>query len=106
MVRRAARARFGPGHVELLGLGEQSLLGLTVGGELRVAFGVDRVAGDEEGVLSGLEPLPQRLVDVLGRPAGGLPLREQIAESGCGGRPLGRTGQFLGPHTQSLLGLP
>ena len=52
-----------------------------------------------------LEPLPQRVVDILGRPAGGLPLGQQVAERRTGRAPLGGVGQFLGALTQRLLGL-
>ena len=41
-----------------------TLLGLGVGLELGVAFGVDGVAGGEKSVLGGLEPLPERVVGV------------------------------------------
>ena len=48
------------------------------------------VAGTEERVLRGPEPLPQRVVDVLLRAAGRLPLLHQVAVGACGRAPVGR----------------
>ena len=66
---------------------QQRLLGLAHWRSARVAFGGHRVARREERVLGGLEPLPQRVVDVLGGAAGGLPLGEQAAERARWWRP-------------------
>ena len=105
IVRSAARG-VAVGGVDPLGLGEQRLLGFGVGRELGVALGGGGIAGREELVLGALEPLPQRVVDVLGRPAGGLPLGQQVAERRRGGSPVGGVTELLGAHTQSFLGLP
>ena len=65
-------------------------LHLGVGRVLGVELDVGLVARAEEGVLSSAEPLPQRVVDVLGRPAGGLPLRHQVAVGAGRRAPVGR----------------
>ena len=68
------------------------------------------VAGTEEGVLGAAEPLPQLVVDVLGRRAGRLPLPHQVAVAARGRAPVGRVGERLGLLGQPLLdhagGLP
>ena len=68
-----------------------------------VQRGVGGVAGAEEGVLGAAEPLPQRVVDVLGRRAGGLPLAHQVAVAAGGRAPVGRVGERLGLLGQPLL---
>ena len=86
-----------------LGLDQELLLDLGVGGELGVLGGVRGVAGAEEGVLRAAEPRPQLLVDVARRGPGGLPLRIRSRYSPDGRTPLGRVGQRLGLLDQPLL---
>ena len=86
-----------------LGLDEQLLLDLGVGGELGVLRGVRGVAVGEEGVLRGPEPLPELLVDVARCRAGGLPAPHQLAVLARRRTPLGRVGQRLGLLGQPLL---
>ena len=61
------------------------------------------VTGTEERVLGAAEPLPQLLVDVLGRRAGGLPLAHQVAVAAGGRAELGGGGQRLGLLDQAQL---
>ena len=83
-----------------------ALLDLGVGGELLVLLGLGGVAGAEEGVLGAAEPLPQRVVDVARRRAGGLPLPHQVAEPAGRRAPVGGVGQALGLLGQPLLDHP
>ncbi len=90
----------------LLGLDEQRALHLGVAAYSASSFAFVCVAGTEERVLRGAEPLPQRVVDVLLRTAGRLPLRHQVAV-GTGGRtPVGRRRQLLGLDDELLLDDP
>src|SRR4029077_7520027 len=59
----------------------------------------------EEGVLGGLEPAPQRVVDIAGRTSGALPIGEQLAELGAGRTPVRRIDELFGLHAEPLLGL-
>ena len=105
MVRSAARAASRSEVSSFSASRQQCLLRVGVRAELGVALGRNGVAGCEEGVLGGLEPLPQCVVDVLARAARGLPLGQQVAEGRRGGPPVGGIGQFLGAFAQRLLGL-
>lgn len=84
--RRARGAQIS--GVELLGLGEKGRLGLGVGAKLRVAISSGCFAGGEKLVLRGLEPMPQRVVDVPGGPTRRFPFRQQITERRGGGTPV------------------
>ena len=86
-----------------LGLDQQRLLDHGVGGVLLVLLGLGGVARAEERVLGGPEPLPQLLVDVAGRRAGGLPVAHQVAVGAGGGSPVGGAGERLRLLDQPLL---
>ena len=88
---------------ERLGLDEDLLLDLGVGGELLVERGVGGVAGTEERVLRAAEALPELVVDLARRRAGGLPLAHQVAVAAGGRAPLGRRRERLGLLGQALL---
>ena len=60
-------------------------------------------AAGEEGVLRGPEPLPQRVIGVLGRAAGSLPLHHQLLVAGRRRTPVGRLDKALGLLDQLLL---
>src|SRR5206468_5790435 len=81
-------------------------LGFGVRPELGVALGAGGVAGGEEEVLRALEPLPQRVIDVLGGAACRLPFSQQVTEGRARRAPIRGAGQFLGAFAQRLLGLP
>ena len=56
------------GRVDALRLGQQGLFGRGIRLQLGITLGIRGVAGGEEGVLGGLEALPERLIDVLRGP--------------------------------------
>ncbi len=91
------------GRIDLLGFDEELLLQLGIRSELGVALGERLRTAAEEPVLRGAEALPQRLVAVLRRATGSLPLSHQLLVSVSGFAPVGGLGQRLGFLDQLLL---
>ena len=75
--RAAVRVR---GRVDARGAAQQGFLGRAFSSNSASRSAIARVARGEEHVLRALEPLPQLVVGFARRPAGGLPLGEQVAE--------------------------
>src|ERR1700733_3048029 len=91
--------------VELLGFRQQRFLGSGVRDEFGIPLGSRGIAGLEEGVLGGFEAVPQGVVDIAGRAAGGLPVDQQLAEFGAGRTPVGGVDEFFGLDAKLFLGL-
>ncbi len=105
------RAERGPRGLEvrdreqLLGLDGQLLLAGQVLPLLGVTLGEGLAARLEEDVLRTAEAVPQVVLVLALRPAGGLPVGHQLAVAGGGGAPVRRLRQRLGLLDQLLLGL-